>query len=296
MKTGFLPKVTEPQQSSNGFTLIPNHILDGLLNDDGPGKISDNVALATFLLRHVPGQHASVLLAFQFSQKAICESLGWGKTNIKRFKRALSSLERIGLLTVHLQNNNLLALRIDARLRENSKSKENNSSESQEEISGGGDEETSHLLINNIKQNINKKTHHQTESHSHPFQDEDVKEIFDFYQEEFSLPIPIRHKQTFIEEFQAGGKQKSLVIQRLKSMATHPFLRKEVKSINAVWHFGFLFSKSLSFEKSARAVISQLGENPRPQDLANFKQSIESQGYDFELFTRYFALTISKVA
>ena len=229
MKTGFLPK--QKDTDSNGFTVIPNHILDGILNLDGDEdvKISDSIALATFLLRHIPGQKGSVKLAFDFSQSAICASLGWGKTNHKRFKRALQSLEKIGLLSVHLYNNNLLALRVDASLKETGGQKD----QTPETKSSGSIEvfdtpplevSATPLLSKNInKQNINK-THHQVSEVGEPNEptqnivDDEVNQIIDFYREEFNLSVPHQHKQTFIEEYEYQGRPKKQVLNHLTAL------------------------------------------------------------------------------
>jgi hypothetical protein len=296
MKTGFLPKY-----ATGGFTALPNQALDAIINDTNfETKKTDNLALCVYLARFLPGQKANLKLAFDFSQRNLCLALGWGETNIKRLKRAFAALERLGIVAIDLERGNLLCIRIDLTI-----SKKTNLPATPQEIPMASPEgftppplkENSLPYINNeLNKKLNNLNHHLETLEDEPSKpqssnanDDDIKEIFDFFRKRFAS-IPAAHRRTFQDEYLLQGGKKQLVLNQLESLAKHPLTLRDITSINAVWHYEWLIKKTKEFDQNSRLLFQQTENLPYPERLSQIKTVVENQGFNFETFALYFNL------
>lgn len=249
--------------SKNGFTVIPNSLVDALL---GKEHTSDALALAVYLLRHVAGQAGAIEATSDFSQTAMCLDLGWGKTNRERLKRSRSMLEDAGMLKTELRQNNTLVLHVSAPV---AVVKAAAPAEAAPPPSPPMDfaplpkslqrvgQKTGGLAPARLESLVNKNNikNHLREG-AREKHDDELEEIFLAYRSKLEKPLATRNRETFAAEYEANGRPRELVLKAIATLGAHPKLWRDTTSINAVWELAWMERNARSFDQAARQAIA----------------------------------------
>lgn len=262
---------TLPKATGNGFTVVPNRVIDAIISSQEK-HTSDSLALALYLVRHIPSQSGTLALAGDFSQTAICEDLGWGPTNRARLKRALSDLENAGVVTSELRDNNTPILHVTAELRDGRSSMaaageggakdslqgaakistpppcQDFSRASRPPASSSSSSANKNSNLNNLHHHPELLRNNSASAREVEQDDDDVKRLLDLYRSELKKTFSPRAAQNFAETYALHGNPFALVETAIRAIAKHPMLLRDTTSPNAVWELDYMKKKAAAFD------------------------------------------------
>jgi hypothetical protein len=296
----------------NGFTVLPNKIIDEILQSSGK-HVADTLALLIYCVRHIPAQNGTLSLQGNFSQGQICADLGWGPTNKQRLKRACQHLETVGVIDQELRDNNVVLLHIKAELTNEipeamteSRGESKNSDPVAKNPYNQGVKIPSvpyieNKYINNSQKNLlatsprrNQET--VTNHHTSDEKDDDVEKLCSLYRDLLRKPITPKHREIFSRTYRENARPYALVETAIKTISEHPKLHKDTVSINAVWQLPFMLRASRQFETNVRDLLHNLNQSQCPDIEHRIIKAANESGVDLEIFKAYFAKEISEAS
>ena len=296
--------------TNRGFTVIPNRVVDQILASESSHAV-DALALALYLVRHIPGQRGSLALAGEFSQGALCQDLGWGRTNRARLKRAIADLERLTFVVSELRDNNTVVLHIDAEL--SNEVGEQRIPTGYEKSSHPGQKDFSHPpcknfsqaqasraficinnLNNNTKQNTNNHLPDVTRQQQHETtlpKDDDVEKLLDLYCKTFTKSVSLKIRNSFAENYNLNQRPYDLVVNAFQQLSKHPKLRHDTASPNAVWELDYMQKAARTFDAKMRQIYFDEAQRRRTSvdTIKNMLSDFaKTSGYDLEAMLSHF--------
>lgn len=305
---------TLAKRTNNGFTILPNCLIDRILATESSHTV-DTLALALYLVRHIPGQNGMLVLTGDFSQANVCQDLGWGRTNRARLKRALSDLETLDVVSTELRDNNMLVLHIKAELA--TEIVDSLSSRPHKKSSHPGPKDLScppykdfsrHNPVFSNSDNKNNKTnynqhHHHSEqvriTSATPKQhnDDDITKLLTLYRTKLGKPVSPKICDSFAASYVLNGRPFELVVNGFNELATNPILNSRTTSPNAVWELPFLRKKAQVTDNHIRQTIESLRYHTGSDEdcRACLEELIKAQGFDKNLFNAYYRCEIQQL-
>lgn len=323
MEAATLPKATQ-----RGFTVLSNRLIDQLLAS--PGKHTcDSLALALYLVRHVPAQSGIIELTSAFSQPTICEDLGWGKTNRARLKRALAQLVEVNVVRAELRDNNTVVLHVQAELdssppRVLSGAKAPGGGCKESSQGGGGAaknpappprQESSQASrasvislvpkssgLSSAERNSPPEIHHHRSkvTRDNPARaheaghDDDVDKLLRLYRSALKKAISPAIALNFAETYWANDRPYDLVEKGFRELASNPVLHARTTSPNAVWELDYMRKKAAEADARIRGAIESLRYRDDSDDACrqHVAELVKTLNLDPDVFSTYYASAI----
>lgn len=318
------------KQSGLGYTVLPNRIIDLLLKS-ATKYAADTLALALYLVRHIPGQHGTLILTGPFSQATICEDLGWGKTNRARLKRAMTELEQAGVVESELQTNNTLLLHIKAVLDQipgESKSALPHLPDPLKDSlqAGGGDakisstpprkgfSQASHAPVINIlnqdqtsqfkenKKELNKINNHPSEitrdnkaAQANRREDDEVDQLLRTYRSILKKFVSNTVALSFAQTYWENDRPFARVEAAIREIAANPILQTLTTSPNVVWELDFLRKKVAPMDARIRQALESMRYSSEAETKRQISELIHFHKFNAEIFYAYYADIIEDI-
>ena len=307
--------------TGNGYTILPNRIIDAVLKTASK-HTADALALVLYLVRHIPGQHGTLILSGDYSQTNICNDLGWGITNRARLKRALADLAQTGAIFTELQSNNTVLVHIKAELDLTPQSATTNTLKTpcKESFKEPPERKQIHCPppskisfkaplkipkeIKEIKKSENNKNHHHMLSTSSAStlpdmtqKNDDVDKLLRLYRSTFKHAISPGAALAFAQTYWQNDRPLHLVEQGFCELASHPILKARTTSPNAVWELAFMRKEASRHDCNIRQIIDSLRYHSSSDDDCYhcINRLISSQHLDHDLFHEYYGSAIQQV-